>query len=93
MLVICVFSGVKAQTFTIVSDRIEYIDPETHKLMTITENIEDFKSVKLSRIDIFNYYINHELSFSIEDLYDDRGEPSGTAVSLMIPLDFKSREK
>ena len=48
------FSGVKAQTFTIVSDRIEYINPETHKLMTITENIEDFKSVKLSRID--NYF-------------------------------------
>lgn len=45
------------------------------------------------RIDIFNYYNKHELSFSIEDLYDDKGEPSGTAVSLMIPLDFKSREK
>ena len=27
------------------------------------------------------------------DLFDDKGEPSGTAVSLMIPLDFKSREK
>lgn len=45
------------------------------------------------QIDIFNYYNKHELSFSIEDLYDDKGEPSGTAVSLMIPLDFKSREK
>lgn len=45
------------------------------------------------RIDIFNYYNKHELSFSIEDLYDDKGESSGTAVSLMIPLDFKSREK
>lgn len=45
------------------------------------------------RIDIFNYYNKHELSFSIEDLYDDKDEPSGTAVSLMIPLDFKSREK
>ena len=45
------------------------------------------------RIDIFNYYNKHELSFSIEDLHDDKGEPSGTAVSLMIPLDFKSREK
>ena len=30
LLVISVFSGVRAQTFTIVSDRIEYIDPETH---------------------------------------------------------------
>jgi hypothetical protein len=45
------------------------------------------------RIDIFNYYNKHELSFSIEALYDDKGEPSGNAVSLMIPLDFKSREK
>ena len=32
-------------------------------------------------------------SFNIEDLYDDKGKPSGTAVTLMIPLDFKSREK
>ena len=30
LLVINVFSVVRAQTFTIVSDRIEYIDPETH---------------------------------------------------------------
>ena len=45
------------------------------------------------RIDIFNYYNNYELSFKIEDLYDDKGKPSGTAVTLMIPLDFKSREK
>ena len=45
------------------------------------------------RIDIFNYYNNYELSFNIEDLYDDKGKPSGTAVTLMIPLDFKSREK
>ena len=45
------------------------------------------------RIDIFNYYNKHELSFSIEDLYDEKGEASGTAVSLMIPLDFKTREK
>jgi hypothetical protein len=40
LLVINVFSGVRAQTFTIVSDRIEYIDPETHKLITITKTLE-----------------------------------------------------
>ena len=45
------------------------------------------------RIDIFNYYNKYELSFSIEDLYDEKGNPAGTAVNLMIPLDFKSREK
>ena len=54
LLVINVFSGVRAQTFTIVSDRIEYIDPGTHKLITITENLGDFKSIKLSRVD--NYF-------------------------------------
>ncbi|MFL2594254.1 MAG: hypothetical protein ACJ0PV_01545 [Flavobacteriaceae bacterium] len=43
--------------------------------MSITENIEDFKSVNLSRIDIFNYYNKHDLSFSMEDLYDEKGEP------------------
>ena len=51
------FSGVRAQTFTIVSDRIEYIDPETHKLITITENLGDFKSIELSRVD--NYFAIH----------------------------------
>ena len=57
LLVINVFSGVRAQTFTIASDRIEYIDPETHKLITITENLGDFKSIKLSRVD--NYFAIH----------------------------------
>lgn len=57
LLVINVFSGVRAQTFTIVSDRIEYIDPKTHNLITITENLEDFKSIGLSRID--NYFAIH----------------------------------
>ena len=57
LLVINVFSGVRAQTFTIVSDRIEYIDPGTHKLITITENLGDFKSIKLSRVD--NYFAIH----------------------------------
>lgn len=44
-------------------------------------------------IDTFNYYNKYELIFNIEDLYDDKGRPSGTAVTLMIPIDFKSREK
>jgi hypothetical protein len=61
--------------------------------MLITENIEDFKSVNLSRIDIFNYYNKHDLSFSMEDLYDEKWEPRGTAGILIIPLDFKLREK
>ena len=34
-----------------------------------------------------------EDEYSLDDIYDDEGKPSGTAVSLMIPLDFKSREK
>jgi hypothetical protein len=57
LLVINVFSVVRAQTFTIASDRIEYIDPETHKLITIRENLGDFKSIKLSRVD--NYFAIH----------------------------------
>jgi hypothetical protein len=57
LLVISVFSGVRAQTFTVVPDRIEYITPKTHKLITTTENLRDFKSVKLSRVN--NYFAIH----------------------------------
>lgn len=45
------------------------------------------------RIDIFNYYNKRKLSFSIEDLYDEDGKATGTAVNLMVPLEFKSRTK
>lgn len=45
------------------------------------------------RIDIFNHYNKRELSFSIKDLYDEDGKANGTAVNLMVPLEFKSRIK
>ena len=62
LLVISVFSGVRAQTFTIASDRIEYIDPETHKLITITEKLGDFKSIELSRVDnYFSLFISQKM--------------------------------
>jgi len=61
LLVISVFSGVRAQTFTIVSDRIEYIDPETHKLITITEKLGDFKSIELSRVDNYSLFISQKM--------------------------------
>jgi hypothetical protein len=56
-MITSVLSVVNAQTFSIFSDRIEYIDPETHKLITITENLGNFKSIKLSRAD--NYFAIH----------------------------------
>lgn len=45
------------------------------------------------RINIFNYYNKENLDFEIEDLYDANGAATGTAVTLTIPLDFKTREK
>ena len=45
------------------------------------------------RINIFNYYNKENLGFEIEDLYDGDGKATGTAVTLTIPLDFKTREK
>lgn len=45
------------------------------------------------RINIFNYYNKENLNFEIEDLYDSDGKATGTAVTLTIPLDFKTREK
>ena len=68
--------------------------PLQNKVRSIKNTHKSFATqIMKQRIDIFNYYNKLELSFSIEDLFDDKGEPSGTAVSLMIPLDFKSREK
>ena len=57
LMITSVLSVVNTQTFSIFSDRIEYIDPETHKLITITENLGNFKSIKLSRVD--NYFAIH----------------------------------
>lgn len=45
------------------------------------------------RINIFNYYNDHKLAFSIEDLYHEGGSPAGTKVILYVPLDFKTRHK
>ena len=45
------------------------------------------------RFNIFNYYNKENLDFEIEDLYDANGAATGTAVTLTIPLDFKTREK
>lgn len=48
---------VKAQSFSVRSDRIEYICPDTHELITITEDVERVKSIYLSRVD--NYFAIH----------------------------------
>lgn len=45
------------------------------------------------RINIFNYYNKEHLDFQIEDKYDEQGKASGTVVTLIIPLDFRTREK
>ena len=47
-------SIVNAQSFSVQSDRIEYICPDTHELITITEDLESVKSIHLSRVD--NYF-------------------------------------
>lgn len=44
-------------------------------------------------INIFNYYNKEHLDFQIEDKYDEQGKASGTVVTLIIPLDFRTREK
>jgi hypothetical protein len=43
------------------------------------------------RIDIFNYYNQQKLAFSIEDLFDEAGAASGTKVTLLVPLELKTR--
>ncbi|MDA0779863.1 MAG: histidine kinase [Bacteroidetes bacterium] len=43
------------------------------------------------RIDIFNYYNDKKLSFTIEDLYQDDGNAAGTKVTLLVPIDLKTR--
>jgi hypothetical protein len=43
------------------------------------------------RIDIFNYYNQQKLAFSIEDLFDAAGAASGTKVTLEVPLELKTR--
>lgn len=48
---------VKAQSFSVLSDRIEFICPDTHELITITEDLESVKSIHLSRVD--NYFAIH----------------------------------
>ena len=45
------------------------------------------------RIDIFNYYNDRKLSFSIDDLYHEDGSPAGTKDILYVPLDLKTRYK
>ena len=50
-------SIVNAQSFSVQSDRIEYICPDTHELITITEDLESVKSIHLSRVD--NYFAIH----------------------------------
>ena len=50
-------SIVNAQSFSVRSDRIEYICPDTHELITITEDLESVKSIHLSRVD--NYFAIH----------------------------------
>ena len=43
------------------------------------------------RIDIFNYYNQQKLAFSIEDLFDEAGAASGTKATLLVPLELKTR--
>jgi hypothetical protein len=43
------------------------------------------------RMDIFNYYNQQKLAFSIEDLFDAAGAASGTKVTLEVPLELKTR--
>ena len=50
-------SIVNAQSFSVQSDRIEYICPDTHELITITEDLESVRSIYLSRVD--NYFAIH----------------------------------
>lgn len=45
------------------------------------------------RINIFNYYNDRKLTFSIEDLYHEDGSPAGTKDILYVPLDLKTRHK
>ena len=43
------FSASWAQEFVVTPERIEYIDPDSHQLVSVQENTLDFTSVKLSR--------------------------------------------
>lgn len=45
------FTEISSQNFTIEPIRIEYINPDTHKLTTLTEGLCDIKAVELSRVD------------------------------------------
>lgn len=59
------------------------------------ERYADYKShatqIMRDRIDIFNYYNERKLAFDIKDLYEDDGTPSGTSVTLYVPLEFRTR--
>ena len=53
--------------------------------LTIDASASVFGSLSTSLI----ITTKNELSFKIEDLYDDKGKPTGSAVTFVIPLDFK----